>query len=552
MPETSTNDNAKGRFPSYAFRNSGGPDRFEGVVRHGQYVSLTDSDMTFPRPILRATVMLALVPALVQSQALTSITSLYVGYNTRKVTVRPTGVLKARIDSVDRALQVANQYGRTSEVRRLLAKGTTLLANREWTDVADYNASLLLRTDRVVVESQKPYGVRLEQLYAPDIALTRSLTAHATLRARPAGAPLNQPVAVIKNLGTYDGVSRDLRDTPFAMEFDIRDVPDGRYTLVVEVTDSARTLGSATLGIAVRKGVDETTARLENTAATAPAGLRAEVLFPVDRMRQINRGQLELRTWDLDKDFAATDSLVRAVAKGLDPLATRTGDVKRHYRLDAANEIMPYRLYIPTSYTKNTAMPVVVALHGLGGTEDSFFDSYGRRLPELAEQYGYILVAPLGYRVDGGYGWGVATPPADPLARNRSALSEMDVMQVLAEVRKHYAVDASRLYLMGHSMGAIGAWKLAAKYPDVWAAVGAFSGQGAPGTMELMQHIPQFVAHGDNDPTVGVEGSRAMVAAMKKLGVDHRYIEVPGGNHSNMVEPNFAAMMEFFSTRKKK
>lgn len=494
---------------------------------------------------------MALLPAIAQAQALTSITSLYVGYNTRKMTAKPTGELKARIDSLDRELQTANRYGRTSEVRRLLAKGNTLLANREWTDVADFHASLLLRTDRVVVESQKPYSVRLEQLYAPDIALTRSLMAHATLRARPGGGAFNQPMVVVKDLGTFEGVSRDLRDSPFVMDFDVRDVSDGRYTLMVEVTDSARTLGSATLGIALQKGLDETIGKLERVAAGAPANVRAEVLFPVDRMRNVNRGKLELRTWDLTKDFAATDSLVRAVQQGKDPFANRTGDIKRHYMLEAANEIMPYRMYIPKTYTKGKAIPVVVALHGLGSTEDTFFDSYGKRLPELAEQYGYILVAPLGYRVDGGYGWGVGTPPIDPAARRYSELSEMDVMQVLAEVRKHYTVDANRIYLMGHSLGAIGTWKLAAKFPDMWAAIGVFSGQGAPNTVGLMKNIPAFVAHGDNDPTVSVEGSRAMVAAMKKLGVDYTYIEVPGGNHSNMVEPNLAAMMEFFSTRKK-
>jgi dipeptidyl aminopeptidase/acylaminoacyl peptidase len=69
--------------------------------------------------------------------------------------------------------------------------------------------------------------------------------------------------------------------------------------------------------------------------------------------------------------------------------------------------------------------------------------------------------------------------------------------------------------------------------------------------MPLMKHIPAFVVHGDNDPTVNVRGSRTMVEAMKTHGVDHRYIEVPGGNHSNVVEPHFADMIEFFSTRKR-
>ena len=124
-------------------------------------------------------------------------------------------------------------------------------------------------------------------------------------------------------------------------------------------------------------------------------------------------------------------------------------------------------------------------------------------------------------------------------------------MQVLAQARRLYNVDPDRIFLMGHSMGAIGTWKVAAKYPDVWAAIGPFSGQGAPSTVGLMKHLPAFVVHGDNDPTVNVRGSRTMVDAMKALNVDVTYVEVPGGNHTNMVEPNLAGMIQFFNTRKK-
>ena len=508
--------------------------------------------MKLLRTCSRAALLLTLAPALAGAQALTNLTSLYVSYATRRVNANPTGELKARLDSIDRDLFAANRLGRTGEVRRLLAKGNVLLAGNAWTDVADFTASLLLRTDRVVVESQKPYTVRLEQLYAPAIELARPLSAHATLVTRSAGAGASaQPLTVVKDFGRYDGVSRDLRESPFAMEFDLRDVADGRYVVVVDIADSARALGSASLGVVVRKGLDEAVSRLEDAATRAPEATRAEILYPVDRMRNVNRGKLELRTLDAERDFANADTAVAALEAGTEPFARRTGDLKRHYLLDAAHEVMPYRMLVPSSYAAGRAFPLIVALHGLGGTEDSFFDAYGKKLPQLAEQRGYIIAAPLGYRVDGGYGWGLGTPPADPSVRRNTELSEMDVMQVLAQVRKHYNIDDSRIYLMGHSMGAIGTWKIAPKYPGLWAALGAFSGQGAPATVETMRSIPQFVVHGDADPTVNVAGSRAMVAAMKALDVDVKYVEVPGGNHIAVVEPNLAAMFDFFDVHKK-
>jgi predicted peptidase len=100
-------------------------------------------------------------------------------------------------------------------------------------------------------------------------------------------------------------------------------------------------------------------------------------------------------------------------------------------------------------------------------------------------------------------------------------------------------------------MGAIGTWAMAAKYPDVWAALAPFSGLGAPATVARMRRIPQFVVHGDADPTVNVNGSRAMVAEMKKLGVDVTYVEVPGGNHNDVVVPNLPKAFEFLATKKR-
>jgi poly(3-hydroxybutyrate) depolymerase len=506
------------------------------------------------RRILLLVALYMVVPAIAFPQALTNLSSLRVGYNTRKATVKPEGALKTQIDEIDRQLAEATRLGRNAEIRRLIAKGQTLLAGREWTEALDFANSIVLRTEHVVADSARPYGIRLEQIYTPAIELQRPLVAHAVLRKRPtppAAASIAQPGAVVKDLGTFDGVGRDLRDAPYAFEFDVQSVPDGTYQIVVDVLDDTRPIGAATLLVSLRNGLDGIVARLETAAQAAPAAVRADILYPVDRMRNVNRGRLELRTFDPDRDFAEAEAIAAAVKTGKNPFAGRTGDFKRHYRLDAAGELLPYRLYVPKGYSESRSYPLLVALHGLGGTEDSFFDGYERTLPVLAEQHGYIVAAPLGYRVDGSYGWGLGNAPADPIVRRMQDYSEQDVMRVLELVRHHYKIDSSRIYLAGHSMGAIGTWKIAPKYPDLWAAIGAFAGAGAPATLERITRVPEFVVHGDNDPTVSVAGSRAMVAKMKELGIEVRYIEVPGGTHSDVVAPNFAAMFEFFNAHRK-
>jgi hypothetical protein len=212
--------------------------------------------------------------------------------------------------------------------------------------------------------------------------LSRLLTAHASLRTRPvlATGAARQLGEVVKDLGTFDGVARDLLESPFPLELDVRGIPDGNYQLAVEVLDAAASLGTATLNVALRQGLDDLVTRLEFAAKTAPEAVRADILFPVDRMRNVNRGRLEARTFNPIRDFSDAESVVSAVAGGGDPYAHRTGDFKRHYLLESANEILPYRMYVPSAYTGAKPFPLIVALHGLGGTEDSFFDNYDKRL----------------------------------------------------------------------------------------------------------------------------------------------------------------------------
>ncbi len=172
-------------------------------------------------------------------------------------------------------------------------------------------------------------------------------------------------------------------------------------------------------------------------------------------MHNVNRGRIDAGAFDVTKEIDNVQTIL-ATAKTKDPFAGRTGDFKRHYYLQAANEIMPYRLYIPPTYDGTKAFPMVFALHGLGGTEDSMFGANYRALDEATKR-GYILVAPLGYRIDGGYGRG---------ATKSNQLSETDTMEVLARVRAAYKIDDSRIYLMGHSMGGFRDVAAGSEVPD--------------------------------------------------------------------------------------
>lgn len=102
-------------------------------------------------------------------------------------------------------------------------------------------------------------------------------------------------------------------------------------------------------------------------------------------------------------------------------------------------------------------------------------------------------------------------------------------------------------------MGGAGALYLAAKHPNLWAAVAA----GAPaiprGTVDYsaMRHLPVFLVHGDRDGAVSVEVSRSIVSKMKELGMTYEYREIPGGGHPQAREIGAPWMIQFFERHAK-
>ena len=503
---------------------------------------------------MRKVTLLAFVltPSLLFAQALPNINSLSVRYNSQKTAAKADGELKAQLDEVDKAIAEARRVGNSGEMRRQFAKGMALLNNDVWTPALDYRHSLALRSDRTVIDSSAPYTFRLEQIYRPSIDLTPALTTRVSVRPRPPAARPGAPVppAAARALGTFDGVSRDLRESPFAVDVDLAGMADGAYLLEAEVLDGTTSLGVTTLGVFLHQGLDAKLERLETAAATVAEGVRADVLYPADVIKNVNRGRIELGAFNVQSEIARAEALLAAAKGGKDPFKGRTGDFERHYVLQGANEVMPYRVYVPKSYAATKPTALVIALHGLGANEDSFFDSYSQLPPRLAEQHGMLMAAPLGYRPDGFYGSAIMGG-TDAASRRRVEYSEKDVLEVLRLMKAAYNVDASRIYLMGHSMGAIGTWALGAKYPQIWAALVPFSGVGSAALAEQTKGIPQLVVHGDADNTVNVSGSRSMVAALKKAGADVTYIEVVGGSHTDMVVPNLPLAFEFMSRQKK-
>ena len=252
-------------------------------------------------------------------------------------------------------------------------------------------------------------------------------------------------------------------------------------------------------------------------------------------------------------------SPVQAPGRGRGPQPIDPRVQVRTHRFAETNEDIPYALFVSSKVRKDQKAPMIVTLHGLGGTHTTMMRP---NAIDLAEAGGYILLSPMGYNPRGWYGApapqgrggrrgaapgtpaGVSDPP------NLRELSERETLQVIDLVRKEFTVDDARTYLMGHSMGGAGTLYLAIKYPERWAAAVAIAPAAFAVDTEGLSRIPRMplmVVHGDMDTVVPPAVGRAWVEAMKALKMNYQFIEVPGGDHGTVISSHQAEIFAFFA-----
>ncbi len=495
---------------------------------------------------------------------------LFGGYRKVKQLAPPAESILNEVEPLENKMYEAYGAGDKGEARRLLHQAFAVLTEREWTPKQELARSLILRTNMAVADPGQPMTARLDQLFRPASPPQGPLRIRVLL-LNPRTPQRTPP---IKNFGLHENESSNLIDKPFSFTLDVKDVKDGKYLLGVEVLDGEETLRRLTTPVCLIRDFESTQKKIEKELKTISRheSLKATIRYPFDLAKQINLGANVFGLHDIYAGAQRSEKLLAALKEGTDPLWGATGDHTRHYRFDETGEILPYRIYVPTKYDASRTYPLIVALHGGGGNENTMIGGPKSQMKTLAEKHGYIVAAPSAYRAFGGYGKEFDEKAAPELA-HMTRLSEIDVLNVLKLVRAEYNVDPSRIFLMGHSMGGNGTWRLGAKYADIWAGLAPVaSGQATPegfahGTIapglammrlttkpydfEAIRHIPVFVCHGVLDPRAPIENARAMVAAMKELGMNYAYFEKADGTHA-MVQPSLAKIFDFFNRVKGK
>lgn len=249
-------------------------------------------------------------------------------------------------------------------------------------------------------------------------------------------------------------------------------------------------------------GVDSTGALQQaHAAASARAGLLTDVASTSRSIELFIQPRAHA---------AAVTREVDALRAGRNPYAGRSGDWWREIVVSADKRV-PVRLIAPPSAVRaGVRAPLIVALHGAGGDENMFVDAYGAGvISRLADSLGALIVSPLA---------------------NGFTAAAFD--SVVAVVQREYAVDSTRVYVVGHSMGAGITAMLANTRGARLAAVAAVAG-GAPIT--AADAPPALFIAGGVDPVIPAARVKAAAEATRAAGRTMEYRELPSEGHTLIV-----------------
>jgi predicted peptidase len=174
-----------------------------------------------------------------------------------------------------------------------------------------------------------------------------------------------------------------------------------------------------------------------------------------------------------------------------------------------------YLLFLPEDYgATRRVWPTILFLHGAGerGSDLDIVKRHGPpRIAEERPDFPFIVISP-------------------QCPENEFWSSDF-LIGLLNEVEANYDVDRDRIYLTGMSMGGFGAWDLASRQPERFAAIAPICGGGNRLVACRLKDVPIRTFHGARDQVVPLARTEEMVQAVRDCGGNPELIVYPDAGH---------------------
>lgn len=176
-----------------------------------------------------------------------------------------------------------------------------------------------------------------------------------------------------------------------------------------------------------------------------------------------------------------------------------------------------YYLFVPDGIEASKPVPLVVLLHGSGRNGLSLID----RWKELAKKEKIILVGPNSLN---GQSWNIPGDAPDA------------IYDLVESLRGKHPIDPRRMYVFGHSAGAVAGLYVALLESEYFAAAavhaGAMQADDGPFVQRTKRMIPIYMVVGTNDTFFPLADVRATRDLLNKHGLNVQLNEIKNHTHS--------------------
>lgn len=226
-----------------------------------------------------------------------------------------------------------------------------------------------------------------------------------------------------------------------------------------------------------------------------PAATLTSISYLVDVAERIEpRFEVASESWR-----ARADRYLDAVEAGRDPYPEQRGIItNRGYDSAASTLRQGYGIYIPPDYDPSRRYPLLVILHG-GSSNGNLF--LGVVLGNNMDWLTYNQHLWDDYEPRWSPEWIIVTPDGFGQVLWRW-MGEQDVLDVLADVQRHYSIDADRVWLGGISNGGVGTYAIGTRHAYRFSVVTAMAG------------APSWVQYTGGQPTADERTAMLMQSGM--------------------------------------
>jgi len=197
----------------------------------------------------------------------------------------------------------------------------------------------------------------------------------------------------------------------------------------------------------------------------------------------------------------------------------------RGYYSALSDSFRPYGICVPNGYRGDSPMPLIITIFDQAHADPTQYQD-----------------TPL-------YQGAISVMPANPPGAGGDDQLEDSILALLADVRILYNIDKNRVYLVGHGTGVVDCYRIAGRYPHLFAGIVALGRSAAPPAIAMgegpteagdnlasrlrrflrrsrspltfaqnLEHCRVFAAHGTADPGFISDGPDSMVHQLRELG----------------------------------